>query len=57
MDKTALFQLLGFECYAVDDLNDYWHKRNSNIEKIIDFAKKMGINFFQQDNTYFIPLK
>lgn len=40
MDKTALFQLLGFECYAVDDLNDYWHKRNSKREKIIDFAKK-----------------
>lgn len=56
LDKTALFQFLGFECYAVDDLNDPWHHEGDNIKKIIDYAKNIGINFYKQGiDDYSIP--
>ena len=29
MDKTTVFQKMGFECSAVDDLGDPWYKRIS----------------------------
>jgi len=44
-DKTAILQLLGFECYAYDDLQDDWHQMPGNQEKIISFARDSGINF------------
>jgi SAM-dependent methyltransferase len=44
-DKTAVLQILGFECYAYDDLQDDWHKKKNNRNKIIAFANKCGINF------------
>lgn len=56
MDKTAFFQLIGFECYAVDDLSDPWHLINDNTEKIISFSKKLGIKFHKQSlDDYSIP--
>jgi len=58
MDKTCVFQELGFECYAVDDLLDPWHRRNDNIAKILEFAKQMGINLHMQpeaDNSIPFP--
>ena len=58
MDKTAMFQTLGFQCYAVDDLNDPWHKRYDNISKIKKYAKDLSINFFhQQQGDYTIPFE
>ena len=44
-DKTAVAQVLGCECIAVDDLNDDWHLKGRNIDLIKDFAKKMGVKF------------
>jgi len=56
MDKTGVFQLFGFNCSSVDDLNDPWHLRGDNIKKIKNYAKRLGINFFHQDtNDYSIP--
>ncbi|HEV7587539.1 MAG TPA: class I SAM-dependent methyltransferase [Longimicrobium sp.] len=55
MDKTAVFQALGFECSAVDDLGDPWHRRGDNLEKIQAFARASGIRFHLQDGTYAIP--
>jgi len=56
MDKTAVFQQLGFECYAVDDLLDPWHRRNDNLELILEFADRMGVHFhLQSDDDYSIP--
>jgi len=58
MDKTAICQLLGFQCYAVDDLSDPWHKRDGNVSKITEFAERMGITFFhQKDGDYTIPFE
>jgi len=58
MDKTAVFQLLGFQCSAVDDLSDPWHKRDDNISKIKAFADRMGITFYNQKaGDYTIPFE
>ena len=46
-DKTAVAQVLGCECHAVDDLQDDWHKRGDNTNRIKAFAKAMGIEFSQ----------
>ncbi|HEX2079722.1 MAG TPA: class I SAM-dependent methyltransferase [Longimicrobium sp.] len=55
MDKTAVMHRLGFECYAVDDLSDPWHRRDGNLEKIVSFAEREGIQFHLQDAEYRIP--
>ena len=58
MEKTAVFQSLGFRCCAADDLNDPWHHRNGNIKKIKEYAKKAGINFcHQKPGEYTIPFE
>lgn len=44
-DKTAVIQALGFKCSAYDDLSDDWHKLENNRDKIIQFAKEVGIDF------------
>ena len=44
-DKTAVAKLLGFNCTAVDDLQDDWYKQSNNTQKILDFANSIGINF------------
>jgi SAM-dependent methyltransferase len=58
MDKTAVFQLFGFDCSAVDDLNDPWHKESNNTTEIKQFAKRLGIDFYhQREGDYKIPFK
>lgn len=48
-DKTALFSLVGMEVTAVDTLQDAWHKLDGNKEKIISFAKSVGIDYYLAD--------
>jgi SAM-dependent methyltransferase len=55
MDKTAVLQRIGFECSAVDDLSDPWHRRDGNLERILAFAEREGIRFHLQDAEYRIP--
>lgn len=50
-DKTAIAQLMGCKCTAVDDLNDDWHLKNDNVAKIEKYAASIGINFSRE----FIP--
>lgn len=58
MDKTGVFQKLGFVCHAVDDLGDPWHKRADNTQKIKDYAERLGIHFFHQpQGEYDIPFE
>jgi SAM-dependent methyltransferase len=54
MSKTAVFQQLGFECCAVDDLSEPWHTRSNNIKLTLDFADRVGIRFQQQ--SFYDPL-
>lgn len=45
LDKTAVFQTLGFDCWAVDDLSDPWISRLEAAPKIQRFAAEMGVRF------------
>lgn len=55
LDKTGALQLLGFECYACDDFGDPWHRRDDNLERLLAFARDLGIHVHVQDATYSIP--
>ena len=44
-DRTAVLQVLGFRCSAYDDLQDNWHKIEGNRDKILDFAREIGIDY------------
>ncbi len=48
MDCTAAFQMAGFQCCGVDDFMDDWHRVGDNREKLLAFAKTMGINVHVQ---------
>jgi len=47
-DKTAIAQLMGCQCTAVDDLKDDWHLKGDNVAKIENFASSMGIDFSRE---------
>lgn len=55
LDKTAVWSRLGFQCHAVDDLSDPWHRRDGNLDRIRAFADQMGIRFHLQGDDYAIP--
>lgn len=55
MDKTAVFQALGFECSAVDELGDPWHRRGDHLQRIEAFARAQGIRFHLQDGSHALP--
>lgn len=58
MDKTGVLQKLGFECSAVDDLQDAWHQRDGNMQKIEAYARQVGIQFYRQQlGDYSIPFE
>jgi len=40
--------VMGCQCSAVDDLQDEWHLRGNNIQKIEQYAAKMGIEFSRE---------
>lgn len=44
-DKTAILQLMGYECSGYDDLRDEWHKEGGKRERILAFAQECGIDF------------
>ena len=44
-DKTAVLQVLGYTCTAIDDLSDHWHTKNGNKELILEFIQNMGIRY------------
>ncbi len=46
--KTAVLQMLGYDCSAYDDLDDCWHREADNREKIVAFADEFGVNFHRE---------
>jgi len=56
-DKTAVLAALGYDCTAIDDLNDEWHNRGDARTKILNFAKEMGIDFIQLNGSVLPPTK
>jgi 2-polyprenyl-3-methyl-5-hydroxy-6-metoxy-1,4-benzoquinol methylase len=47
-DCEGVLSKLGYNVNALDDLSDYWHLIGKNRERILAFAKKMGIEFTMQ---------
>ena len=48
-DKTAVLSRLGYQCWAIDDLQDEWYLAPGNRERIEDFARSAGIQLFVGD--------
>jgi SAM-dependent methyltransferase len=44
-DKAAMLRLLGYQCSAIDDLQDPWHLKPGNRERILEFAREAGVDF------------
>lgn len=55
MDKTAVYQKIGFDCFASDDFLDYWHSREENQGPLLEFAHGVGIQVNIQAETLSIP--
>lgn len=45
LDKTAVLRQLDYECSAYDDLSDVWHVAGDNRQKILDYARRTGIDY------------
>lgn len=44
-DATAVLQAMGYRCSAFDDLSDLWHTVDGNRERILSFARGLGIDY------------
>lgn len=44
-DKTAVLSLLGYRCTGYDDLMDEWYDRDGNRDRIVEFARSVGIDY------------
>ena len=55
LEKTATFQALGYQCFACDDFQDPWHKRDGNVDRLMAFARNMSIRVHKQDASHSIP--
>jgi 2-polyprenyl-3-methyl-5-hydroxy-6-metoxy-1,4-benzoquinol methylase len=45
MNLTAVFSNLGYDCSAIDDLDDPWHAVGDNRRRICEFARSAGIDY------------
>lgn len=46
-DKTAILSLLGYRCAGYDDLQDEWHREQTNRARIDAFVGRFGIDLRQ----------
>lgn len=51
LDKTAVFQLLGYKCCACDDFADV----DDYLQPLENFATFYGIDFYRQTETHSLP--
>jgi 2-polyprenyl-3-methyl-5-hydroxy-6-metoxy-1,4-benzoquinol methylase len=54
-DKTGLVAAVGFKVTAMDDLQDNWHKKPESRQKILDYAKDMGIDYITMNGEDIPP--
>lgn len=58
LDKTGLFAIMGFECYACDDFLDPWHRSPGARAAIEGFASRRSIRLHvHKDGDYSIPFE
>lgn len=56
--KAALFARLGFQCFACDDYQDPWHRREGRLDQLKAFARDSGITLHvHRDGDYSIPFE
>jgi len=55
LDKTIVFQRMGYACFGCDDFRDPWHARKENLDPVLKFAKEAGVQVYAQDDHYTIP--
>lgn len=54
-DKTGVVAALGFKCTAMDDLQDNWHRKPESRQKILDYAKDIGIDYIPMNGEDIPP--
>ena len=54
---SALLALAGYRVFACDDLCDRWHLEHGNRERILHFARQVGIEFFLGDAVTAYPYR
>jgi SAM-dependent methyltransferase len=54
-DKTGVVAALGFKCTAMDDLQDNWHRKPESRQKILDYAKDIGIEYIPMNGEDIPP--
>jgi SAM-dependent methyltransferase len=55
LDKTIVFQEMGYECFGCDDFQDPWHSLQENLDPVLACAKRAGVQVHAQDEHFTIP--
>ena len=55
LDKTIVFQRMGYSCFGCDDFRDPWHAHKENLEPVLAYAKETGVQVYAQDNHFTLP--
>ena len=55
LDKPAVFQQMGYQCFACDTFQDPWHLHKNNLELVVAFSKKVGVKVCSQAEEWAIP--
>jgi SAM-dependent methyltransferase len=50
-DTSAVLARMGFQCTAIDDLNDDWHTCGANRDRIQRFARTAGVDLIVTDRV------
>jgi SAM-dependent methyltransferase len=50
-EKVAVLNRLGYQCTAVDDLEDDWHQIGNNRDKLREFARSERVEFYVADHV------
>jgi len=50
-DKVGILTYSGYSITAFDDFGDIWHSENHNKEKILEFCEKIGIDYYEPDES------
>jgi len=55
MDKTLVYQAMGYECFAYDDFGDPWHRDDANISPLLAYASESGVQIHREVEHFEVP--
>ena len=55
LDKSAVLQKSGYQCFACDDFLDPWHSQEKNLGPVLEYAAQANIQVHRQVADYSIP--